>query len=61
MAMCRPSCGCRSSSEEVVAILFWAGDLGEGSSDPARARKIPHDGVRYPEGCMWHVEACRMM
>eukprot|EP00959_Pyramimonas_sp_CCMP1952_P265525 5551866-Pyramimonas_sp.AAC.1 len=36
MATCRPSCGCRSSSEEMVAILSWAGDPGEGISGPAR-------------------------
>eukprot|EP00959_Pyramimonas_sp_CCMP1952_P024932 523374-Pyramimonas_sp.AAC.1 len=34
MAMCRPSCGCRSSSEEVVAISSWAGNLGEGTPGP---------------------------
>eukprot|EP00959_Pyramimonas_sp_CCMP1952_P182435 3814921-Pyramimonas_sp.AAC.1 len=60
MAMRRPSCGRRSSSEEVVAMLSWAGDLGGGISGPA-CQGHPHDGARYPEGCVWHVEAWRTM
>eukprot|EP00959_Pyramimonas_sp_CCMP1952_P404234 8470448-Pyramimonas_sp.AAC.1 len=53
MAMCRPSCGWRNSSEEVTAILSWAGELARGYRAP-RARNIPLAGARYPEGCMWH-------
>eukprot|EP00959_Pyramimonas_sp_CCMP1952_P220610 4612646-Pyramimonas_sp.AAC.1 len=44
-AMCRPSCGCRSSSEEVVAIFSWVGDLGEGISGPACQTYPPWRGV----------------
>eukprot|EP00959_Pyramimonas_sp_CCMP1952_P147012 3077097-Pyramimonas_sp.AAC.1 len=29
VAMCRPSCGGRSSSGAAVAMLSWAGDTGE--------------------------------
>eukprot|EP00959_Pyramimonas_sp_CCMP1952_P465423 9488268-Pyramimonas_sp.AAC.1 len=45
MAMCRPSCGCRSSSELVLAIVSWAGYLGEGMSDPACQGNPPRRGV----------------
>eukprot|EP00959_Pyramimonas_sp_CCMP1952_P220054 4600954-Pyramimonas_sp.AAC.1 len=54
IAMCRPSCGCRGSSEEVVAILSRAGDLGEDKSDPACQKHRPM------MGCGVQKDACDM-